>query len=125
MTAQRRSSQRLQNIPQEKRPYYGTRDRKRTHVHKDSANSKKPKLNKCGEKLKMENERDNAKDDHEWLLPKTRISFTARVKETLRLFNLHYLQYVQVNPRLFIRNQRLYPSTMFVFLIFLKGKNKK
>lgn len=120
MAPHRRSSQRLQKIPEDKRPYYGS-GRKRTPPKEDTVRSRKTKLNKstkpsssssspkldaiqpssaaAGGKRKIA---PGAEDDCNWLVPgsslfdKNGINFTAMVKETLRLFNLYYLQFVKV-----------------------------
>ncbi|KAM6589787.1 hypothetical protein CsatA_012392 [Cannabis sativa] len=108
-----RSSPRLQTIPEDKRPYYGSHTRKRTPPNADDTTpiSKMPKLNKC-KSVKAKNshyDSDHSNqngvilDDGQSLVqPATSLKdetndahFAARVKESLRLFNLLHLQFVQ------------------------------
>ncbi|PON91790.1 hypothetical protein TorRG33x02_123880 [Trema orientale] len=107
MAGQIRVSQRLKKIPQEKRPYYGC-DRKRIRLTQDTVVAplpKKPKLitrtRDSGNDVESEFDAKSAEDDLKWLVPSASlfdengIHFTIKVKETLRLFNLHFLEFVQ------------------------------
>ncbi|KAB2625023.1 histone-lysine N-methyltransferase [Pyrus ussuriensis x Pyrus communis] len=115
--AHRRVSPRLQNVPAEKRPFYGSPKRtadesendavrtKRTKVAKPPkppAQSSKPEAEPSKGKVILESGEGKDCVDWSWYtgadLPLTDgngVSYTARVRETLRVFNLHYLHYVQ------------------------------
>ncbi|EXB81202.1 hypothetical protein L484_013143 [Morus notabilis] len=131
MGAPRRISPRLQNIPEEKRPYYGP-DGKRTHGKEDDSVviTKKPRLNiskkPClpnisRKKSRIKDKGDetdlvsdvnpnaggetrivDAKDEEKWPIISTSrmdeqgINYSKRVKETLRIFNGHYLHFVKI-----------------------------
>ncbi|XP_070667093.1 histone-lysine N-methyltransferase, H3 lysine-9 specific SUVH4-like isoform X1 [Malus domestica] len=124
--AHRRVSPRLQNVPAEKRPFYGSPKRmadetkdgvirtKKTKVAKPPkppVQSSKPEAEPSKGEVTMESseskvtlESGESKDCVDWswytaadlpLTDENGVSYTARVRETLRAFNLHYLHHVQ------------------------------
>lgn len=125
--AHRRVSPRLQNVPAEKRPFYGSPKRMADETKDDVVRTKKTKVAKPpkppvqsskpeaepskGEatmessESKVTLESGESKDCVDWswytaadlpLTDENGVSYTARVRETLRAFNLHYLHHVQV-----------------------------
>lgn len=144
MGAPRRISPRLQNIPEEKRPYYGP-DSKRTRSKEEEETKPDHPGKPSRKKSRVKDKEDepavvsdwnpnaggetsivDAKDDKKLLVVDTSpvddgktmildakddmklsvadtfpvdgqgINYFKRVKETLRLFNLHYLHFVKV-----------------------------
>ncbi|XP_021823630.1 histone-lysine N-methyltransferase, H3 lysine-9 specific SUVH4-like [Prunus avium] len=124
-TAQRRVSPRLQNLPDDQRPYYGPSPKRTSEsAQNDAVAKKKPKVEKPSapaqksasnaksskekEKVEAQNGESETKTGPDvedggadFFAPDGRltdengVSFTARLKETLRLFNLHYLHFIQ------------------------------
>ncbi|PON54800.1 hypothetical protein PanWU01x14_193060 [Parasponia andersonii] len=101
-----RVSQRLKKIRKEKRAYYGC-DRRRNRHTQDTGVvvvatlPKKPKLitrtRDSGNDVKSAFDAKSAEDDLKWLVPSASVfdENGMKVKETLRLFNLHFLEFVQ------------------------------
>lgn len=114
---QRRVSPRLRSIPDDKKPHYGNHCKRKQDVSKDISSNKKTKVKPSAGGNTLDKREANAREEDtgdasdsveddsdgiaKWLAPfslihKHGISLTGRVKETLRLFNLHYLHFVQV-----------------------------
>ncbi|XP_048317984.1 histone-lysine N-methyltransferase, H3 lysine-9 specific SUVH4 isoform X1 [Ziziphus jujuba] len=130
----RRCSPRIQNIPEEKRPYYGSDSKRKVEVKNEKVSAKKTKVehhskqglpqSRCGVTTSDNGEdkvngNGNGKavvtkltagskrtvvaigDEVDWVNTGTSPvddkgrSLTARVKEIVRKFNVHYLHFVQ------------------------------